>query len=194
MKEISKKLIQLKGLKIKKNGKNKHQGFEYYLLSDILDSINLICKDINLLYFPKFTINNESGTMLTTIDFYDIDSGESFTIESEGFLDNQQRNPVQAGGSSQTYNLRYTLMYFLGISDNVDDPDSNDLKADNKQQPSNLINSKQKAEFRAKYGGLSAEEKIDLLSKVNLTPATFNQMTNEQFNELMKWIITTVTE
>ena len=121
---------------------------------------------------------------------------KAFTIESEGFLDNQQRNPVQAGGSSQTYNLRYTLMYFLGISDNVDDPDSNDLKANNNdlKANSNLINSKQKAEFRAKYGGLAAEEKLELLSKVNLTPATFNQMTNEQFNELMKWIITTVTE
>ena len=181
MKEISKKLIQLKGLKIKKNGKNKHQNFDYYLLSDILDEVNKICRDINLFYFPTFTIDSDSGTMLTTIDFFDIDSGETCKIESEGLLDNQQRNPVQAGGSSQTYNLRYTLMYFLGISDNVDDPDSNDLKVD-----TNLINSKQKAEFKAKYGGLSSEEKLNLLSKVNLTPATFNQMTNEQFNELMK--------
>lgn len=179
MKEITKKLIQLKGLKIKKNGKNKHQGFEYYLLSDILDSINLICKDINLFYYPKFTINNDNRTILTTIEFYDIDSGETFKLESDGFLDNQQRNPVQAGGSSQTYNLRYTLMYFLGISDNVDDPDSKDLKSSSK-----LITEKQKSEFKYRFKDLTNEEKKELFNRVNSN--NINELTQEEFKELMK--------
>jgi hypothetical protein len=181
MKEISKKLIQLKGLKIKKNGKNQHQKFDYYLLSDILDEVNKICKVVGLFYYPSFAIDSENNTMLTTITFHDLESGETFGVTSEGLLDNQQRNPVQAGGSSQTYNLRYTLMYFLGISDNIDDPDSNDLKAPIK---TNLITDKQRKEFIDKHKHLSNDEKKILFSELGLSK--LDDMTQSQFKELMK--------
>jgi hypothetical protein len=182
MKEISKKLIQLKGLKIKKNGKNQHQKFDYYLLSDILENVNDVCKIINLFYYPSFSIDSENNTMITNLHFYDLESGEEFQTSCEGLLDNQQRNPVQAGGSSLTYNLRYTLMYFLGISDNVDDPDSNDLNAPKIKK--DLITEKQRQLFIEKHIHLSNEEKKALFAGIGLNK--LDEMTQTQFKELMK--------
>lgn len=199
MKEISKKLIQLKGLKIVKNGLNKHQNFKYYLLSDIQDKVIEFCNKNGIFYESRISEPDfEKGVQKIDLVFeYEYTKSEdiideSYTYTYYGGLDNQQKNPVQSIGASDTYNVRYALMFFLGISDNVDDPDSNDLKAHKEiKSTEKLMTSEQTNKLKLKLRDLSNEEKKELFFTNNLLdsegkPKPFSLITQSEYKELIK--------
>ena len=105
-------VIQNEGLK--KSGKNKHLGFNYYELSDILPTVNRIFKEEGLL--GNFSIIGESENGLATLTIYDIESGEhiDFTTPiAKATLRNA--TPVQELGAVHTYVKRYLYLNALEL-------------------------------------------------------------------------------
>ena len=108
---------------IKKSGKNKFAGFEYYELKDFLPNINLILSDIGLT--PVFNIDREVAELIV----YDHDSdltirfstpvADATTLNKDGKPVNLE---IQSLGSQHTYLKRYLYLNALEIveADSVD--------------------------------------------------------------------------
>lgn len=172
--------------KIEKKGKNDFikAGYKYWRLPDLYEAI-VYPLNRQGIYYEITPTYLQNDIWRITLKFIDLNTRGIKEYEFDACIDNGavgKANKLQGFGSMLTYVERYGLQAIFSLSDGKDDPDAYKPKQTN----SKLITEKQKAEFRAKYGGLSSDEKLGLLSKVNLTPATFNQMTNEQFKELMK--------
>jgi hypothetical protein len=115
---------KLKG--IEKKGKNAHQNFNYFKLSDLFDEItDMIEKDLNILVTCNIK-HKQDDIFNCNLMFFDVELYKSFVFEYDLPLDTQQKNRVQAGGSLWTYAYRYGLQMFFNITDNQDDPDSKD--------------------------------------------------------------------
>ena len=110
---------------IQKAGKNEHQKFKYFLLSDLFNNIVNELDKIGI--FTICGIKHIEGDWCNiNLIFYDIELKKSHTFSYDLPLDTQQKNRIQAGGSTWTYAYRYGLQMFFAISDDKNDPDSKD--------------------------------------------------------------------
>ena len=118
MNEIIKRLSgvrkELNQMKLKKNGKNKNVGFEYYELKDVLPSINNLNEQYGLIDNLSF---NDNEVVLT---IYAIDSPEKieFKMPFKYFeRNNKLQQDIQHFGSLQTYYRRYMYLLAYNISE-----------------------------------------------------------------------------
>lgn len=121
--------VTLQDIKIKKSGKNKHAGFEYYELSDFLPTLNELMKENGL--NDRFTI--ESG--LATLTLIKGDDEQHYSIPFEMFdvpltkAGSPMMQQIQYLGALNTYYKRYLYLNAFGITDGevIDSIDNSQL-------------------------------------------------------------------
>lgn len=99
---------------LKKTGKNKFAGFEYYELSDILPTIISLCNKHKLFTYIKY---DKDYAFLTIVNAEK--DTESIVITSPmKNLELKGCNEIQALGGVETYQRRYLLMTAFDIVEN----------------------------------------------------------------------------
>jgi hypothetical protein len=190
---VLKKLLdfktKLKG--IQKKGVNKHQDFKYFKLSDLFDEIaDMIEKELNILVTCNIK-HKQDDIFNCNLMFFDVELNKSFVFEYDLPLDTQQKNRVQAGGSTWTYAYRYGLQMFFNITDNQYDPDNKEIRVNyNGNKPAianDLIGQKQFDEMKklfAKNGIGNTKDKLKFIRDIlpnlkSATDMTINQWEND---------------
>lgn len=99
-------------LNLKKSGKNKHLGFDYYELADFLTPATEEFKKEGLC--PVFTIEDEDGQETAFLRIYG--DGETIVFR-QPTADPGMGNPIQGAGAKNTYMKRYLYMNALELSE-----------------------------------------------------------------------------
>lgn len=127
--------VQLQQMNLKKSGRNKFAGFNYYELADFLPAINELFKNVGLV--SVFNIH-EGEASLTIINSNKTEESVSFTSPiADANL--KGCTPVQSLGGVHTYLKRYLYINALEIVEN------------------DMLDSK--------VGDMELEERVDLLNK-----------------------------
>lgn len=124
---------------LKKSGKNKFAGFEYYELADILPTIVKLCNEFKLFTYIKY---EEDYAILTIVNAENDNERIEITSPMKN-LELKGCNEIQALGGVETYQRRYLLMTAFDIVEN-DMFDGLDGENDNnKQKAPQLITQEQ---------------------------------------------------
>ena len=103
--------VELQNKKIKKSGKNKFAGFEYFELADIMPHINQLFNEKKI--FSQFCINDGIAS-LTVINSEKPEEQITFTTPTAE-LELKGCNAIQALGGVNTYCRRYLYLNALEI-------------------------------------------------------------------------------
>lgn len=139
--------VDLQNSKIKKSGKNKYAGFDYYELADFLPKLNelMLKYGVN----DKFTIEEEKATLtlikgderqIYNIPFerfetplvYKKDKNGSFMKDKNGeLIQIPSMQDIQYLGALNTYYKRYLYLNAFGITDGevIDSMDNNEIQS-----------------------------------------------------------------
>ena len=114
MSSVHKKLMQaritLQGMPLKKSGKNKFAGFEYFELGDFLPQIQKIFADIGLCGVISF------DDKLATLTITDTEDGSNIVLTSPMAEANLKGvHPIQNMGAVETYSRRYLWVTAMEI-------------------------------------------------------------------------------
>lgn len=103
--------VELQNKKLKKSGKNKFAGFEYFELSDVIPAINQLFAEKKL--FSQFCISDN----LATLTIRDAEKSEDFICFTSPIAELELKgcNSIQALGGVHTYLRRYLYMNALEI-------------------------------------------------------------------------------
>lgn len=107
--------IELQKLNLKKSGKNKFAGFEYYELKDFLPTINELFAKHKL--FSNFSINTDTAVLT----IYDTESeDETGIVFTSPIAEANVKGctPIQSLGAIHTYMKRYLYLNALEIVEN----------------------------------------------------------------------------
>lgn len=102
--------VTLQNKKLKKSGKNKYAGFEYFELKDFLPTINEMFKEKGM--FSNFSIKGDTAKLVIT------DTEDKTTVKFTSpiaELDLKGCNKIQALGGVHTYMKRYLYLNALEI-------------------------------------------------------------------------------
>jgi hypothetical protein len=95
---------------IKKSGKNKFAGYEYFELGDFIPSIHKIFDEVGLCGVVRFTQE------VATLTVYDVEDGSSVEFTSPMvFAENAKGQAIQSLGSTHTYLRRYLWLMAMEI-------------------------------------------------------------------------------
>ena len=103
--------VELQNTKLKKSGKNKFAGFEYFELADFLPTVNVLFEKKKL--FSNFSIIDNTA-VLTIVDSEKPDDRTDFTMPT-ATLELKGCNAIQAMGGVNTYCKRYLYLNALEI-------------------------------------------------------------------------------
>lgn len=163
--------VELQQKNIKKTGKNKFAGYEYYELGDILPPINELQAKYKTCSFIRF---NNDVAILTVINTEKPDEQIEFTSPMAS-VSLKGANDVQNIGALQTYQRRYLYMAAWEIVENdyFDCVQGKELK----QHENKKITPKQLEILKGKYTGenlvkLLEAHNIDKLENLSLDIAT----------------------
>lgn len=130
MKKLTAARQMLQDAKIKKTGKNQHQGFGYYELSDFIPKILKINEEVGLL--SAVSLDSD----LCKLVVYDVDGDTSveFTAPMSTAQLPGKSQPVQNLGATITYMRRYLYMLAYDITepDIIDAADQSKFEKNNK--------------------------------------------------------------
>ena len=118
-KKLQQARVALLDANLKKSGKNKFAGFEYFELGDFMPTINRIFLDVGLCGVVHFTVDY---AVLTIYDA-ESESGECIDFRSPMVLaENAKGQLIQSMGSTHTYFRRYLFLLAMDIveADTVD--------------------------------------------------------------------------
>lgn len=125
-KKLQKARMLLNVSSIKKSGKNKFAGYEYFELGDFIPTVNEIFDSVGLCGVVSF---GEQATLTV----YDTDGDGQITFSSPlVFADNAKGQAIQSLGSTHTYFRRYLWLLALELTEH-DSIDS--LPQENKPRP-----------------------------------------------------------
>ncbi len=104
---------------IKKSGKNKFAGYEYFELGDFIPAIHKIFNEVGLCGVVRFTNDTAS---LTVYDVEDVGHGSIEFTSPMVFAENSKGQAIQNLGSTHTYMRRYLWLMAMEIveHDSVD--------------------------------------------------------------------------
>ena len=140
--------VKLQNAKIKKSGKNKFAGFDYFELADFLPKLNELMQEEGI--NDVFKIDNDNAiltlvkgenTNVYTIPFKMFDTPLTWKKDKQGnfvkdkngeFVQIPSMQDIQYLGALNTYYKRYLYMNAFGITDGevIDNMDNNDLVED----------------------------------------------------------------
>ena len=128
--------VKLQNSKIKKSGKNKFAGFEYYELGDFLPKLNELMLEENI--NDLFTIENDEVKLILIKGEEKQEYKMPFRIfETPLTKDGKQRmQDIQYLGALDTYYKRYLYLNAFGITDGevIDSMNSEEIKKPIKQE------------------------------------------------------------
>lgn len=153
---------------IKKSGKNKFAGYDYYELADFTPSIIKFCNEERL--FTRISFDKE----LATLEIIDIDKPEdkiSYTSPMEE-LELKGCNKIQALGGTETYSRRYLYMVAFDIIEN-DMFDS--TTTEDKPKTTSLVTENQKAMIKNLYTPEEIKEELSTLRRTKLSELTIQE-------------------
>ena len=179
--------VALQNAKLKKSGKNKFAGFDYFELSDFLPKLNelMLEEDVNDIYYIKdgyavleLIKGEEMNTYTMPFVMFetpanikaDKDTGEAREIKT--------MQDIQYLGALNTYYKRYLYLNAFGITDGevIDSMDNDNIgKIDKKPEPKatekqiELLNKLYKAE---EMQTIYDWAKVDKLSDLTITQAS----------------------
>lgn len=119
--KINKIKLEFNAAGIKKSGRNKHSGFDYYELSDIQPVLTQLCDKYKV--YQAITFTNEYA-QLVLADIENPDSQLAFTSPMRD-ISIPGANAIQALGGIETYQRRYLLLAAFDITE----PDLFDAQA-----------------------------------------------------------------
>lgn len=166
--------VKLQQMNIKKSGKNKFAGYEYYELGDILPPINELQAKYKTCSFINF--DSEKAT-LTIINTEKTEEKIEFTCPMTS-ISLKGAHDVQNMGALQTYNRRYLYMNCFEIVEN-DHFDS--VQGKNESHKKTLTNATREAlnkaimEYSEKSGKELSEITQELTSIVNQELKTISE-------------------
>ncbi len=141
--------VELQKTPLKKSGKNKHMGFEYFELGDFLPTVQELFLKHKL--SSNFSIVQDEARLLV-IDIEDSSQALFTTPTAAATL--VKATPVQELGAMHTYVRRYLYVNALEIIENdVVDP----ALGDKKEEPVQMINGDQ----LVKISTLATKERLD---------------------------------
>ena len=112
-KKLQQARINLINTPLKKSGKNKFAGFEYFELGDFIPAVNKIFNDIGLCGVVHFT----ADTAILTI--YDTEDGNAVDFRSPlVYAENAKGQAIQSLGATHTYMRRYLWLMAMEIVEN----------------------------------------------------------------------------
>lgn len=112
--KLQKIKVELLNSNLKKTGKNKFAGFDYFELSDFLPTIIKLCESNKV--FTAISFDKENAK-LTAINCEDANEKIEVTSPMEE-LELKGCNKVQALGGVETYQRRYLYMALFDITEN----------------------------------------------------------------------------
>jgi len=132
MKKLQKSRVDWQSKPRKKSGFNKFQNFKYFVLKDILPTVNEIFNKNGL--YSQYNLTKDYAELIIT----DSSTGDYLTYRIPvQKLDNPTMQNI---GAINTYSKRYLYMNALEIEEDEDELDSQDLdKSVNKESKEELI-------------------------------------------------------
>lgn len=129
--------IDLQSASLKKTGKNKHSGFEYYELSDLQPEITRLCAKYGV--FMQVTFSQDYASLA----LIDVDDPEQQIVFDSPMkeINIAGCNPIQSLGGVETYQRRYLLLVAFDITE----PDTFDAIAGSSANEQDKITSEQAA-------------------------------------------------
>lgn len=138
--------VKLQNAKLKKSGKNKFAGFDYFELADFLPKLNelMLEEGIN----DRFSIiNNNDGSMTASLLLIKGNENQVYTMpfvlfetpvnkkynkDLDEYVEVKSMQDIQYLGALNTYYKRYLYLNAFGITDGevIDSMNNNDLEAD----------------------------------------------------------------
>lgn len=157
MKKLQKSRVDWQSKPRKKSGFNKFQNFKYFVLKDILPTVNEIFNKNGL--YSQYNLTKDYAELIIT----DSSTGDYLTYRIPvQKLDNPTMQNI---GAINTYSKRYLYMNALEIEEDEDELDSQDLdKSVNKESKEELIKKISEALGEAKLNTwlkTSKKEKIE---------------------------------
>lgn len=180
--KIQKCRVELQNSNLKKSGKNKFAGFNYYELADFIPKVNELFDKYKL--FSQFTLQNDIATLEVfdtenKVKMNEFETYESITFSSPvAEIVIKGANAIQSLGGANTYMKRYLYLNLLEIveSDSFDavsgkDSESSKKTTKNSNQPARQLT--------------QAEEKeiLDLMQQMR----ELADLTNTDYEELLKY-------
>jgi len=128
-KKLQKARAEIAHKPLKKSGKNKFAGYEYFELGDFIPTAHDIFESLGLC--GVFNINYETATLC----IHDVESGEVVQFSSPTVMaENAKVQAIQSMGSTHTYYRRYLWLMALELTehDTVDSSDPGEKKSEPK--------------------------------------------------------------
>lgn len=144
--------IRFQSSNVRKTGKNKFAGYDYFELQDILPVCNRICYDIKAVCVVSFNPDN------ATLDFIDCETGSKITFTSPMSTASLKGcHEVQNLGAVESYIKRYLYQNCFEISE-CDALDATMNPASTSKHDYN-----KPAQSNGKYSSKSQEEKMNIV-------------------------------
>ena len=149
---------------LKKSGKNKFAGYEYFELQDILPSAHDVFNKVGLC--GVFSIFDN----VASLQVYETDTGASISFQSPLVMaENAKGQAIQSMGSTHTYFRRYLWLMALELTehDAVDSSDPGDKKPEPKPELKKEVIDQKTGEINppAKIEGKGGEWNIKITAK-----------------------------
>lgn len=156
--------VELQNTKIKKSGKNKFAGFDYYELADFLPKLNELMSKYKV--NDLFTIENDKATLTlikgdekqtysmpfvifeTPLTYKKDKSGNFMKDKNGDFIQVPSMQDIQYLGALNTYYKRYLYLNVFGITDGevIDSMDNNEMSKKTTKTPTKKANTTKTAE------------------------------------------------
>ena len=149
---------------LKKSGKNKFAGYEYFELQDILPTAHDVFNKVGLC--GVFSIFDN----VASLQVYETDTGASISFQSPLVMaENAKGQAIQSMGSTHTYFRRYLWLMALELTehDAVDSSDPGDKKPETKPELKKEVIDQKTGEINppAKIEGKGGEWNIKITAK-----------------------------
>lgn len=130
--------VKLQNAKLKKSGKNKFAGFEYFELADFLPKLNELMLDekVNDRFYIKDNYatlelqkGNETNTYTMPFVLFDTPVNKKYNKDLDEYINVKSMQDIQYLGALNTYYKRYLYLNAFGITDGeiIDSMDNSEL-------------------------------------------------------------------
>lgn len=169
--------VELQNSKIKKSGKNKYAGFEYYELGDFLPKLNELMLEENI--NDLFTIENDEVKLILMKDEEKQEYKMPFRIfETPLTKDGKQSmQDIQYLGALNTYYKRYLYLNAFGITDGevIDSMNSEEIKKPIKQETKEIGITEKQIELIKELDQERVKKALEYYEKENIEDLTLVQ-------------------
>ena len=185
--------VKLQNSKIKKSGKNKFAGFEYYELGDFLPKLNELMLEENI--NDLFTIENDEVKLIlmkgeekqeykmpfkifeTPLVLKKDKDGNFLKNSNNEYIEIPSMQDIQYLGALNTYYKRYLYLNAFGITDGevIDSMNSEEIKKPIKQETKEILITEKQIELIKRLDQERVKKALEYYEKENIEDLTLVQ-------------------